>query len=56
MEIWGLVREISFQAQRTVFAKERRKGQHNTFGEVKVIPRGCAESSGVGWRRNGAGR
>lgn len=56
MEIWGLVREMSFQAKRNSFAKEQRKEQCNPPGEVKVILRGCEESSGMGSRKNGAGR
>ena len=56
MEIWGLVREMSFQAKRTSLVKEQRKERCNTPGEVKAILCGCEESSGVGSRKNGAGR
>lgn len=55
-EMWGLVREMSFQAVRTAFAKVPRKGLHSTNGGVKEIPQGCSWSSGVGWRKNGAKR
>ena len=38
VEIWGLIREMSFQADRISLAKVPRKGQRHMFGEVNVIP------------------